>query len=441
MSLWNSSHWSPARRKHLSSVTALAVIATLLLGACAASTSSPGASSAPNGGTASEQATATPTLAPTATPSPTATPTSSVPLSQRIYAASLGNVYSLNIATGAVLWKYNGVDTDYTPVYSGSAVYFVSNDTTVIEAADAMTGAILWSHPLSGSIASFAVDAGKVFVAFGNTVAAINASNGDTLWHLNVKPPKTPGGVSQIFTYNGVIYVGLPDLLLHAISEANGKTLWTVAQAGYGTPLLVSQGRLIVTYTCGAFPFFILIDWYNICAGALSATSGAHLWSTQIGVTSCFFLFIGCSGGSVFFGGDLYGITANGTRLYLAVQNYYSTSSSAFYNIQDLDAISVNSGGTYWSYTIPGSDQGKSTYHTFTLEKVDGTAAYYESDAGALTALRLSNLKPMWTFNIPGGQTNHFFEIAGVLYVLSTQSNLIAVSTSNGKVLWSAPLT
>ena len=109
-----------------------------------------------------------------------------------LFTCGRGNtLYSLNISTGALNWKYTGsASYNVSPLFSNGTVYLPGNDSTFC-AINAVSGQLIWK-----------------FIAGENILVA------PTL-------------------INGVLYFGCGDKKLYAINAATGKLEWCYITKSY----------------------------------------------------------------------------------------------------------------------------------------------------------------------------------------------------------------
>jgi PQQ-like domain len=105
----------------------------------------------------------------------------------RVYVGSNnGSVYALNAATGAILWRgATGASIPRSPAVAGDRVFVGSDDGKVYAFPTSCTTPCtpLWTTSTGGVSADPAVSNGVVFVgAFGTGLAAIDAVTGALLW-------------------------------------------------------------------------------------------------------------------------------------------------------------------------------------------------------------------------------------------------------------------
>ena len=151
------------------------------------------------------------------------------------------NLYALDIATGALRWKYAQGPNPYgsggnwsSPTVSNGVVYFGSMDHH-IHAVDAITGVSKWKtldtfyyaggHEIQSSPS---VVNGVLYIGeMTSDLIAINTSDGSIKWRFFI------GSVifSSPTVVDGVVYVGASDARLYAIDAASGTIKWAFQSA------------------------------------------------------------------------------------------------------------------------------------------------------------------------------------------------------------------
>jgi outer membrane protein assembly factor BamB len=179
-----------------------------------------------------------------------------------------GNVYALNVSTGAKLWSYDtGNEVLSSPAVANGVVYFGSLDNNMY-AVDAATGAKLWSYPTGWSVSPPTVANGLVYLgAEDSNIYALNASTGALVWKY-----ATGGQVnSSPAVANGVVYFGSTDDNVYALSASTGAMLWSFA----------TRSRVDSSPAVANGVVYIGSDDWNLYA--LNANTGAKLWSYNTG--------------------------------------------------------------------------------------------------------------------------------------------------------------
>lgn len=237
-------------------------------------------------------------------------------------AASAGGndayVVALDRTTGATAWRVRtgstSTDRGYAVAATESAVYAVGTFNT-------------------GTQTGFASAAGNTVGGYDCYVAALNATNGSTLWAKRTGASSTDQAWAVDVTSNAV-YVGgyyntgtmtgfAPvaataggyDTFVAALNPSNGTTLWSARSGGASTDYLydlaASSNRVYVT---GAYASTSMTGYlsaagstagsYDVFAAALDATNGAAVWAKRTGnVNAAYGRGVAVSSAGAFFTG------------------------------------------------------------------------------------------------------------------------------------------
>jgi outer membrane protein assembly factor BamB len=161
----------------------------------------------------------------------------------------LSGSYAINVANGTVAWSSNKQWNAISANQDGSRIAATTpaGDLVWINSA---TGAQLWSKPALAGYVS--VDATRVYTSRGQTITALNQTNGSTAWSAT-----TTNDALRPVIAGGVVYVpvvGLPMVLLTATSGASLDTTGfyqdthghAVVVNGW---LFVTNGRILDAFT------------------------------------------------------------------------------------------------------------------------------------------------------------------------------------------------
>ena len=149
----------------------------------------------------------------------------------------------------SLLWRHTTQASKNNPasaVYSGSSVYFVSaNSVYALSAAD---GSTLWQYPADGKgtalfSATPALADGFLYVADDNgQVTKLDAATGKSVWKA-----KLDGALrSSPIISDGSVFLGSSNDHCYALSAATGQTLWDSATTGAVLTSPVITGGLVV---------------------------------------------------------------------------------------------------------------------------------------------------------------------------------------------------
>lgn len=142
-------------------------------------------------------------------------------------------------------------------------------------ALEPISGRELWRQEVTGIIGA---GAGIVVSVQGNElVSAFSIGDGQLRWTRQFAD--TSQGAAPIIA-GGVVYVALPEHSgsegrLHALSAADGSTLWSVRAAGAGGQPAIDSRRIFVSGDCGN-------------TVAYSRNDGSELWRADVADFTCF---------------------------------------------------------------------------------------------------------------------------------------------------------
>lgn len=170
-----------------------------------------------------------------------------------VFGSEDGNVYGLDVATGAQRWTMlAGGAIVSSPARVGNVVVIGSDDQTVY-GLDAATGSILWTYAAGGAVeAPIVVDAnGTAFVASRSgglaavPAAACTASGASTCKATWEEKPGAALRTAPLALNDRVLVVD-GDGTLTALSTEDGKRLWTDSGRGYvGAPVAVNDTVIV----------------------------------------------------------------------------------------------------------------------------------------------------------------------------------------------------
>lgn len=143
-----------------------------------------------------------------------------------------GELVSLNLANGAVYWKFNtGAPIgESSPTYSGGVVY-IGNLEGWLNAVNASNGQKLWAFKAGSEIKSSAVVVGdRVLIgSYDQNLYCLSARNGSVLWKVRTDGPvhATPS------ISGGMAFITGCDEVFRAIRISDGAQIFQVASGAY----------------------------------------------------------------------------------------------------------------------------------------------------------------------------------------------------------------
>ena len=261
---------------------------------------------------------------------------------------------------------------------------------TNLYALNQVTGAIVWSQPISGTFfwSNAAYDSGRVFVVnFDGLLQAFNAFTGRPAWSTQL--PGQSSFSSPPTASRGIVYTGGAGVggTVYAVSEKTGSVLWTqpVMNGDNSSPAL-SRSDVYVSYACGL-------------VYAFDRRTGQQRWFSNGP----------CEGGGgktpVYHSGRVYARDFTGNKILNAVTGMlagnfqagpapaFDGSTGLFLNAGTLQAI--KGGKTLWSFSGDGGLD--------TAPIAVGSTVYEGSSSGLLYGLNASTGKIVWSTNVGSG--------------------------------------
>jgi outer membrane protein assembly factor BamB len=279
-------------------------------------------------------------------------------------------------------WSVNlGAAPSYPLIVNGRVYVSAGNS---LYALDASTGATVWG-PVPNAGFDIAYDSGQIFaLSFGGVMQAFNATTGGLDWATQLPgqssftaPPTASGG----YVYTGGAGSGGT---VYAVNESTGAVAWTApVMNGDKSSPAVSAGGVYVSYACG--------QAYDFAPG-----SGALNWHRSTA----------CEGG-----GGKTPVLANG-KLYIRDFSYPAV----------LDAANG-------SVLSPFAASGPAP-------AVDASNVY-DLSGSTLTARSLSSGFTTWSFGGDGALSSAPLVAGGNVLIGSTSGMLYALSSTTGNVIWS----
>jgi outer membrane protein assembly factor BamB len=158
----------------------------------------------------------------------------------RVFAGTGANLQARSASTGALLWSRPGGTVGVLPAVTGGAVYSIGleNGAWRLFARSVSDGTLRWKRALPGS-GGLAVAGGRVVVATGSGLRAVDAATGALRWNVAVAAHGAPA------VANGLVYAGLQQGI-GAWRLSDGARRWRTGTIAYGSPS-VSGGRVYAT--------------------------------------------------------------------------------------------------------------------------------------------------------------------------------------------------
>src|SRR5215472_3899935 len=346
-----------------------------------------------------------------------------------VYVADDCNVYDLNPATGAQIWRHsNGCSaaTGLTPVLYRGLLYVRESVPGTGIVLDGATGAQVGAFGLG---AAPAFDGGLGFFVIGGRLEAHDLTSGAVTWTfaerdaLGVQVAADDMLASAPVVANGYVYVASTEGFLFAIAEATGRAVWS-DRVGVGfqspefAPLAIGQGGLAV-------PLGRTLVFYT----SAPATTPSPQPSSGLDQARSYQLNPQHTGGQdadplQFPPVRRWTAAASGLPSFplIAGGDVYFTDGAR------LLALNEAGGGAAWGpVTLPQSS----------LLAYDAGAVFALGSGGAMEAFDAASGASRWTAQLPGSGFQSYPTAAdGAVYVAASGA-LLAVSEQSGAILWS----
>jgi eukaryotic-like serine/threonine-protein kinase len=153
---------------------------------------------------------------------------------------SSGNLVALNWDSGSTVWSVPFRATT-PPVAAGGIVYVGTGDT--LQALDAATGSSLWTGHVAGTLEVLAVSANRLLAVGAGFAHAFDAASGRELWARALPPAGEATGLAASAT---TLYAAHGDGRVIALAIADGRELWVRPIEGRPSPPLLVEDSLYV---------------------------------------------------------------------------------------------------------------------------------------------------------------------------------------------------
>jgi len=223
-----------------------------------------------------------------------------------------------------------------------------------------------------------------VFTASSNTIYAVNASNGQTIWS---KSMSTTIHSSPSYA-EGVLFIGVDDAKIYAINTTNGQTIFTITTGGavYSSPTIYENKVYVGSLDRKVYAFNL---------------NGVTLWTSAT------------LDGAIYTSPAIY----NG-KVYIA------TSYGTIY------ALNETTGAIIWSRTLTPNKPIYSS-PTTAYDKI-----YIGSTDNHTYALNQENGAIVWNITIGGAVYSSPAASNGIIFIGSLDGNIYALNASNGMLIW-----
>jgi len=328
-----------------------------------------------------------------------------------------------------IKWKFQtGGQVIASPAVTNGAAYIASTDGNLYS-VDLETGAQKWKLALGvRATASPALDHGTVYLGtYSGRFYAVDAATGTLKWkfltegerrfagkHLHGSEPAAESMpdpfdcyLSSPAVWNGTVYFGSGDGNIYALEAATGTLKWKfhTGDVVHASPA-ISDGTLFI----GSWDSYFY---------ALDAATGKEKWRFKTGEDHNIYNQVGIQSsaavmdGVVYFGcrdSNLYALNAVTGQKQWAFNNkgswvisspavqagkvYFATSDSSMFYVLD-----AKSGTPVFSLNFKG-------WPLFSSPAIAGTMLYIGSNQGKLIAIDLASQKSAWTFETDASRQN-----------------------------------
>jgi len=236
----------------------------------------------------------------------------------------------------------------------------------------------------------------------GSVVGAFDASNGNEIWRLDVKPSDNLGNGfgGGIAYWKGRLFVATGYARVLALDPKNGKVIW---KTGVGAPVrsgpTVADGRV----------YAVTVENELV---ALAADDGRRLWSHN-GIPET---------------AGLVGSASPAVEGEVVVVGYSSG---------EVFALTVENGRPLWSDSLTSTgavDAVSALADIRGRPVIDRGRVFAVSHAGRMVAIDLRSGERVWDQGI--GSSHGAWVAGDYLYVLSNDNELVCLTRDEGKVRW-----
>lgn len=312
-----------------------------------------------------------------------------------------------------------------------------------------------WTFDAGGPINASPLRVGEVVItaAVGGPLIAVEVASGQVRWQYS--PPAAVWERSYAAN-NQTVFVGVEGGQLVALEAQTGKVRWQ-KQLGINVqiaPQVVEDVLYVPTTFVG--PGLAANPAGRAKIFALSAATGQELWSFETGnyILQTPFVY----GDTLYAGGSyhnpalevdeggpmrLYALsTTDGSLRWVYesedgfVKALYATGDTVAYIAYQDFAVGVNArtGAPLWR---------RDTGNWVPSLAGNGDTLYFGSANTVVHALNMASGKTVWQYNIGGGSFNYMLgapvSLAGDLYFLTQQGDIIALEAATGRFKWQIP--
>lgn len=268
---------------------------------------------------------------------------------------------------------------------SGNALIF-GTETGGVYALNKRIGSLIWSYRGTNSVTGAPVVVGEnVFFSQGDgTVTCLKVSDGSKVWETVPHEVENSMIDSGLTAGNGMLFFARSDYKLYAISQKNGRTLWTYSGSSQGL-------RTAPAYSDG----LVFLGEYDGIFSIIDAKTGKRL-----------------NGGGA--GGAINTPVVNGGKVYFSSWD------------GSVQAVKIKDVEPLWNTKIGDP--------VTTSPVTDGKIIVVGTGRGIAAALNAGNGNVIWNFSTEGGEISAAPVISGgIVYIASGDGQVFALDASTGR--------
>ena len=169
-----------------------------------------------------------------------------------VVGSTIGKIWRLNGATGAVVWDATLGECRYTIPFSRDDSMVLASNGSAMTALNYADGSVAWSVTLGSRLGApgVAPDGTIIVGSVSGTVYALNPADGSTIWTFTALDDTVaaPG-----FSADGMVYVTSFDHRVYALQVIDGVRIWsyTTTDAICTAPSVGHDGRIYVGNVIG----------------------------------------------------------------------------------------------------------------------------------------------------------------------------------------------
>jgi outer membrane protein assembly factor BamB len=186
-------------------------------------------------------------------------------------------VFAFEEDSGSKIWTFRtpGILWRSSPIVANGRV-FVSDDTNTLYAINASSGKSLWNSTKATWAFTSSVAGGLVFSLDGyGTYVALNESTGEVVWSFTPDYPGYPEGRMPVAIANGTVFAIGAVRYAYALNQTSGSVIWRQRYGAWGEDFITtpSVGYGMVFLGCSDGKIY-----------AINQTTGSLIWtSTSLG--------------------------------------------------------------------------------------------------------------------------------------------------------------